>query len=115
MDGYAVRAEDVQQLPVTLEVVGTAPAGEAYDNSLLPNQAVRIFTGGPVPDGADAIVIQENTATKANSVTVIEGTTPTGRYARPAGLDFKEGQTLLLAGRALTARDIGLAAGMNVP
>ena len=112
MDGYAVRAEDVQQLPVTLEVVGTAPAGKAYDNSLRPNQAVRIFTGGPVPDGADAIVIQENTTAEANTVTVIKGTTATGRYVRPAGLDFKEGQTLLLAGRALTARDIGLAAGM---
>ena len=47
MDGYAVRAEDVQQLPVALEVVGTAPAGESYDNTLWPNQAVRIFTGGP--------------------------------------------------------------------
>jgi len=115
MDGYAVRAEDVQQLPVTLEVVGTAPAGESYDSTLRPNQAVRIFTGGPVPNGADAIVIQENTTAKANTVTVLEGTTTTGRYVRPAGLDFKEGQKLLFSGRALTARDIGLAAGMNVP
>ncbi len=116
MDGYAVRAEDVQELPATLEVIGTAPAGEAYAGTLRPGQAVRIFTGGPVPDGADAIVIQENTTTEASTVTVIEGTTTTaGRYVRPAGLDFKEGQTLLSAGRALTARDIGLAAGMNVP
>ncbi len=115
MDGYAVRAEDVQELPATLEVIGAAPAGEAYDGTLRPGQAVRIFTGGPVPDGADAIVIQENTTAEANTVTVTEGTTTAGRYVRPAGLDFKEGQTLLSAGRALTARDIGLAAGMNVP
>ena len=115
MDGYAVRAEDVQELPATLEVIGAAPAGEAYADTLRPGQAVRIFTGGPVPDGADAIVIQENTTAEANTVTVIEGTTSVGRYVRPAGLDFKEGQTLLSAGRALTARDIGLAAAMNVP
>jgi len=115
MDGYAVRAEDVQDLPATLEVIGAAPAGEAYPGTLRPGQAVRIFTGGPVPDGADAIVIQENTTTEANSVTVIEGKTTVGRYVRPAGLDFAEGQTLLSAGRALTARDVGLAAGMNVP
>ena len=115
MDGYAVRAEDVQELPATLEVIGAAPAGEAYPDTLRPGQAVRIFTGGPVPDGADAIVIQENTTAEANTVTVIEGTTTAGRYVRPAGLDFKEGQTLLSAGRALTARDIGLAAAMNVP
>ena len=115
MDGYAVRAKDVQELPVTLEVIGTAPAGEAYEGILRPNEAVRIFTGGPVPDGADAIVIQENTIAEANTVTVTEGSTAAGRYVRPAGLDFKEGQKLLSAGRALTARDIGLAAGMNVP
>ena len=115
MDGYAVRAEDVQNLPATLEVIGAAPAGEAYPGTLRPGQAVRIFTGGPVPDGADAIVIQENTTTDAGTVTVIEGKTTVGRYVRPAGLDFTEGQTLLSAGRALTARDIGLAAGMNVP
>ena len=115
MDGYAVRAEDVQELPATLEVIGAAPAGKAYADTLRPGQAVRIFTGGPVPDGADAIVIQENTTAEANTVTVIEGTTSVGRYVRPAGLDFKEGQTLLSAGRALTARDIGLAAAMNVP
>ena len=49
MDGYAVRAKDVQELPVTLEVIGTSPAGHAYEGILRPNEAVRIFTGGPVP------------------------------------------------------------------
>jgi molybdopterin molybdotransferase len=115
MDGYAVRAEDVQDLPATLDVVGAAPAGEAFEGTLQPGQAVRIFTGGPVPDGADAIVMQEHTTAQDNSVTVTEGKTTPGRFVRPAGLDFKEGEVLLGAGRALTARDIGLAAGMNVP
>jgi molybdopterin molybdotransferase len=115
MDGYAVRAADVQELPATLDVIGAAPAGDAFDGTLGPGQAVRIFTGGPVPDGADAIVIQENTTADGATVTVTEGTTTAGRYVRPAGLDFKAGETLLAQGRALTARDIGLAAGMNVP
>ena len=57
MDGYAVRAEDTAAPPVTLRVVGEAPAGGAYDGRLGAGEAVRIFTGGPVPDGADAIVI----------------------------------------------------------
>jgi molybdopterin molybdotransferase len=115
MDGYAVRAGDVQILPATLNVIGAAPAGEAFAGTVGPGEAVRIFTGGPVPDGADSIVIQENTTSEAGTVTVVDGTTTVGRYVRPAGLDFKEGQTLITAGRALTARDIGLAAGMNVP
>ena len=116
MDGYAVRAADVETLPATLEVVGYAPAGKAFSGAVGPGQAVRIFTGAPVPAGADAIVIQENTrgAPGAKRVAVLAGSTPPGRYVRPAGLDFSEGDVLLEAGRALTARDLGLAAAMNV-
>jgi molybdopterin molybdotransferase len=114
MDGYAVRARDVANAPVTLKVVGEAPAGKAYDGLLGPGEAVRIFTGGPVPEGADAIVIQENTEAQGDRVTVRDGARE-GRFIRPAGLDFKEGEVELSAGRRLTARDIGLAAAMNVP
>ena len=60
MDGYAVRFSDVQKIPTKLIRVGSAPAGGAYSNTLNDNDAVRIFTGGPVPDGADTIIIQEN-------------------------------------------------------
>src|SRR5437763_6252669 len=60
MDGYAVRAADVTKLPATLEVIGQAAAGHPFAGSLGPGQAVRIFTGAPVPPGADAVVIQEN-------------------------------------------------------
>ncbi len=95
MDGYAVRAADVADLPATLDVVGAAPAGEAFEGTVEAGQAVRIFTGGPVPDGADAIVIQENTSAEGGTVTVTEGTTTPGRYVRPAGLDFRQGETLL--------------------
>ena len=114
MDGYAVRAEDVANVPASLTVVGYAPAGSAYAGTVKTNQAVRIFTGAPVPDGADAIVIQEDTEATDDTVLVKESA-PVGHYIRPAGLDFAEGDVLLRAGRLLTARDVGLAAAMNRP
>lgn len=115
MDGYAVRADDVAALPASLKVVGYAPAGHAFDGAVGPGEAVRIFTGAPVPDGADTIVIQENTEADNDTVRVVDGTAPKGRFVRAAGLDFSEGDVLLSAGRVLTARDVGLAAAMNVP
>ncbi len=115
MDGYAVRAADAAKLPADLDIVGYAPAGHAFDGRLQAGQAVRIFTGAPLPDGADTIVIQENTQAAGPSVRVVAGEAPPGRYVRPAGLDFCEGDTLLEAGRVLTARDVGLAAAMNIP
>jgi molybdopterin molybdotransferase len=114
MDGYAVRAADVAQIPATLTVVGEAPAGGAYGRALRPGEAVRIFTGGPLPQGADTIVIQEDTAREGDRVTVRESSAK-GRHVRIAGLDFKAGQVGLAAGRVLSPRDIGLAAAMNVP
>lgn len=115
MDGYAVRAVDVAALPATLNVVGYAPAGHAFDGSVGPGEAVRIFTGAPVPDGADTIVIQENTEQSDEIVRVVDGTAPVGRYIRPVGLDFATGDILLPRGKVLTARDVGLSAAMNVP
>ena len=115
MDGYAVRAVDVTALPVRLRVIGSAPAGHAFDGSVGSGETVRIFTGAPVPDGADAIVIQENAERDGDFVRVVDGKAPAGRYVRPAGLDFADGDVLLKAGRTLTARDVGLAAAMNVP
>jgi len=114
MDGYAVRAADVVQVPARLRVVGMAPAGGAYGKALRPGEAVRIFTGAALPAGADAIVIQEDTNLEGDKVTVREAVSP-GRYVRPAGLDFKAGEVGLIAGRCLGPRDIGLAAAMNVP
>jgi molybdopterin molybdotransferase len=114
MDGYAVRAADVARVPVSLKLVGYAPAGSAYGQPIKPGEAVRIFTGAPLPEGADAIVIQEDTQATADSVLVKEGAAA-GRYVRPAGLDFKRGDLGLAAGKRLSARDIGLAAAMNHP
>jgi molybdopterin molybdotransferase len=114
MDGYAVRAADVVRVPAILHQVGEAPAGGAYAGTVRPGEAVRIFTGAPVPDGADTIVIQENTDVDGARITVKEIAKP-GSFIRPAGLDFTAGAVGLSAGRLLTARDIGLAASMNVP
>jgi molybdopterin molybdotransferase len=115
MDGYAVRAADVQKLPAKLKIIGHVPAGASFSGEVGPGEAVRIFTGAPVPAGADTIVIQENTQGGKRDVTVVDGKAPPGRYVRPAGLDFAEGEVLIEAGKVLTARDIGLAAGMNIP
>lgn len=114
MDGYAVRAADVADVPATLRQIGVAPAGGAFAGQVGPGEAVRIFTGGPVPDGADTIVIQEDVDADGDNVLVREGA-PAGRYVRKQGLDFSAGEVGLEAGRRLSPPDIGLAAAMNVP
>ncbi len=114
MDGYAVRGADVAAIPAALRVIGAAPAGRPFAGRVRAGEAVRIFTGALLPDGADTIVIQENTTTNGERVIVTE-VTAAGRYVRPAGLDFRAGEVLLRAGTVLTPRDIGLAAAMNAP
>ena len=114
MDGYAVRAADVASVPARLRVVGEAPAGGAYGGTLGEGEAVRIFTGAPVPQGADAIVIQEDTERYGDIVIARESAVP-GRNIRRAGLDFKEGVTGLVSGRKLSPADIAFAAAMNQP
>lgn len=112
MDGYAVRASDVATAPATLTIVGQAPAGGAYAGTVGQGEAVRIFTGGPVPNGADTIVLQEDCEAGEASVTVLEAAGQ-GKHIRAKGIDFAEGDVLLEAGRILSAADIGLAASMN--
>ena len=114
MDGYAVRAGDVRGVPVTLRVIGQAPAGGMFGGTVGPGQAVRIFTGGPVPMGADTIVIQENTQAVGDEVTVNQAAVA-GKHIRAEGLDFRDGDVMLTAGRRLGARDVALAASMNAP
>ncbi len=114
MDGYAVRAEDVPAVPTTLTLVGQAPAGGSYDHALKPGETVRIFTGAPLPMGADAIVIQEDTKAEGAKITVLDPPR-IGRHIRKAGLDFTAGDSPLATGRTLTTRDVALAAAMNLP
>ena len=114
MDGWAVRAADVARVPAELRQIGEAPAGGAYDGSVGPRQAVRIFTGGPMPQGADTVIIQEDVDADGLRLSVREGAAA-GTYVRPAGLDFSAGDICLRAGRRLTPADVGLAAAMDVP
>ncbi|MDD3445466.1 MAG: molybdopterin molybdotransferase MoeA, partial [Zavarzinia sp.] len=109
MDGWALRAADVTVAPTTLAVIGESAAGRGFEGRLGPGQAVRIFTGAPLPDGADAIVIQEDSSRNGDRVTLTE-VAMAGRFIRPAGQDFREGSVLVGAGRRLGARDIGLVA-----
>ncbi len=110
MDGYAVRAADVATVPATLRIVAEIPAGAGFGGVLGKGEAARIFTGAPLPEGADTIVIQEDTERDGDTVKVAESA-PLGRYVRRAGLDFTEGEVLLHAGRRLTPRDVGARGG----
>ncbi len=117
MDGYALRAADVAAVPAALEVVGESAAGRAFPGRVGPGQAARIFTGAPVPPGADTVVIQENTeggtvGGGTGRVRVLRAEAE-GRHIRRAGQDFREGEVLLTAGLRLGAADVALAAAMN--
>lgn len=113
MDGYAVRDEDVNS-GATLTVIGEAPAGRAFRRHVGPGQAVRIFTGAPIPDGATRVIIQEDTTRNGNQVTLGD-TLDAGPYIRPAGGDFSDGQTVLTAQTVLGPAEIALLASMNLP
>ena len=115
MDGYAVRSEDTAKPGTTLKVIGSAPAGHPFSGRINPGEAVRIFTGGVVPAGADAIVIQEDTDTDRDGNVRLNVPTARGRHIRDAGLDFKQAETLLREGRRLAARDLSLLAAADLP
>src|SRR5882757_2294883 len=87
MDGYAVRAADVNSAPARLRLIGEVAAGHPFEGTVGAGEAARIFTGGVVPPGADTIVIQENT-TRESDVVVINQASGAGRHIRRAGLDF---------------------------
>lgn len=114
MDGYAVRASDAAHAGARLKVIGEVAAGRPFDRALGAGEAARIFTGGLIPDGADAVVIQEDTVADGTSVKITEAAI-VGRHIRPAGVDFREGDVLLKAGNRLSDRDLSLAASMNFP
>jgi molybdopterin molybdotransferase len=114
MDGYAVRSADASNVGARLKVIGEVAAGRPFETALDAGEAVRIFTGGVIPQGADAVVIQEDTVRDGDSIDITEAAIA-GRHIRPAGVDFREGDVLLRAGRRLTDRDLSLAAGMNYP
>ncbi|MER9774073.1 gephyrin-like molybdotransferase Glp [Mesorhizobium sp. M0220] len=115
MDGYAVRAADIASLPAKLSVVGMAPAGSGFAGTVQQGQAVRIFTGAPLPEGADTIVIQENVRDLGRGVVEVTEPTVQGRNIRRLGLDFAKGDVLLHKGRLLDPAALSLAASANHP
>jgi molybdopterin molybdotransferase len=110
MDGYAVRAADTATAVLT--VIGESAAGRAFDRAVGPGEAVRIFTGAPMPEGADAIVIQEDVRREGERIAV-PAAALAGDNLREAGMDFHAGEALIPAGRRLTPRDVALAAAAN--
>ncbi|MGD1038807.1 MAG: gephyrin-like molybdotransferase Glp [Roseiarcus sp.] len=114
MDGYALRAADAARAPARLDVIGESAAGHAFAGSVAVGQAVRIFTGAPMPAGADAVVAQEEARREGALVTLESGVAP-GQNVRARGFDFEEGEAMLAAGRRLTPRDIALAAAADCP
>ena len=110
MDGYAVRSSDIENVPAMLEVTGVSSAGSGFGDEVRPGTAVRIFTGAPVPKGADTILIQENArVVEEGRIEALESVAP-GRHIRKAGLDFAEGDIVLEQGRVLDPAALSLAA-----
>ncbi|MEO3385843.1 gephyrin-like molybdotransferase Glp [Mesorhizobium sp. CAU 1741] len=113
MDGYAVRADDISDLPATLRVIGESIAGKRFVGDLNPGEAVRIFTGAPVPQGADTVLLQEDARRMPDGGVEVLEATERGRHIRRAGLDFSKGDRLLEPGRWLDAAALSLAAAGN--
>jgi molybdopterin molybdotransferase len=114
MDGYAARADDLQP-GKELRVIGESAAGRGFAGSVAPGEAVRIFTGAPLPEGTDAILIQENAEGVDGPVIRVTKAASKGQFVRAAGLDFGSGEVLLAAGRRLDSAALGLAAAMGHP
>jgi len=116
MDGYAVRSADVRQAGVELTVTQRIAAGH-FGQALLPGQAARIFTGAPMPPGADAIVMQEQTelvsTDRPDRVRFLTSAEP-GQWVRRSGEDVRMGDTVLKRGQKLGPAELGLAASLGL-
>jgi molybdopterin molybdotransferase len=112
MDGYALRAADTTPAPTTLTLIGESAAGRAFEGAVGPGEAVRIFTGAPMPAGADSVVIQEDVQREDKRIR-LSSASPPGDNLRQTGMDFREGESLISAGRRLSPRDVALAAAAN--
>lgn len=111
MDGYALRAIEADP-EAMFKVIGTSAAGHGFDGRVGAGQAVRIFTGAPMPEGADRVVIQEDVERRGDLITLNRDPDP-GPYVRASGADFAPGDRVG-PGRVLGAADLALIAAMNV-
>jgi molybdopterin molybdotransferase len=115
MDGYALNAADAPQIGSELTVIGSAAAGHAFEGNLGRGETVRIFTGAPVPQGADTILIQEDAEKIGDNRIRTTFEVTAGRHIRPRGQDFAEGETVLKAGTVIDFSHLTVAAAMNHP
>jgi molybdopterin molybdotransferase len=113
MDGYAVREEDLLQVPVRLRVIGESFAGSGFGSSISPGSCVRIFTGAPVPEDADRVVIQEMVR-REEDVAVIDDNPGPAKHVRSLGSDFRKGTVLVESGTRLGYRQLVAAAGADL-
>ncbi len=113
MDGYALRAADASRIDTELTVIGSAAAGHAFSGAVAEGQAVRIFTGAPLPDGADSVLIQEDAEKLEGDRIRTKFAVTKGRHVRPRGQDFTEGETVLSAGTVLDFSHVTVSAAMN--
>ena len=112
MDGYALRTEDLAK-PNGLRLIGESAAGHGFEGLLGEGETVRIFTGAPVPKGADAVLLQENALRSEDGMIHPRESVLSGENIREKGLDFSEGQAALSAGSRLGPAELALAAAMN--
>ncbi|MBC2773744.1 molybdopterin molybdotransferase MoeA [Rhizobium sp. AQ_MP] len=113
MDGYALRAEDAAEVGSILTVVGESAAGHGFSGTVASSEAVRIFTGAPVPAGADSILLQEDAEKLEGDRIRTNFPVTKGRHIRPRGQDFAEGDVALSQGIRLDFSHLTLAAAMN--
>ncbi len=113
MDGYAVRETDLAELPARLRVIGEAFAGSPAEQAIGPGECLRIFTGAPLPQGGDRVVIQE-AVERDGDFAVIAGPLSSGRHVRSRASDFAAGDALLPAGRRLDPRALVAAAAADM-
>lgn len=114
MDGYAVQFYEARSAGTRLKVIGTAPAGHPFSGSVRRGTAVRIFTGSVVPDGADHVIIQENTDRDGDDVVILEDSEER-RHIRAPGIDFQLDDILVPAGTLLEPAHLAVAAAGNNP
>jgi molybdopterin molybdotransferase len=112
MDGYALRHADAPQPGAELRLIGTSSAGHAFGGSVGPGETVRIFTGAPVPHGADTVLLQEDAEKIEGGIRSTYPVTP-GQHVRPRGQDFLEGEAVLSSGTVIDFSRLTVAAAMN--
>ncbi|MEX0667317.1 MAG: molybdopterin molybdotransferase MoeA, partial [Acidimicrobiia bacterium] len=113
MDGFAVRAADVNPAPVDLSVLEDVPAGRVATHRLIEGTAIKIMTGAPIPEGADAVVRVEDTRQSGDTVTINVGVAQ-GTSVRPAGGDVEAGTQVITTGIRLTPAHIGVLANLGI-